>query len=84
MARKLSKAEQAEHQREQKLVDDWKYPIGTAVIVRKDRGEEVHTSTRSMPWMVCGVAVIKLEGFSGGYALERVRRAPIGDAQGEP
>lgn len=51
-------------------------PEGTAVIVIKDQGGEVLTKTRSAPWMLGGhSAVIMLEGITGAYALDRVRRA---------
>lgn len=58
---------------QQALCDAWKYPEGTPVTVRKDDGSVVETATSSMPWMLCGTAVILLEDFSGGYSLERVR-----------
>lgn len=55
-------------------VDEWnaKYPIGTAVIVTKDNGVQVHTKTRSEASVLSGhTAVIWLEGLSGCYALDR-------------
>lgn len=63
----------AYEKQQQSFCDAWKYPEGTPVTVRKDDGSVVATSTRSMPWMVGGTAVILLEDFSGGYSLERVR-----------
>lgn len=59
------------------LLEKWALvPEGTNVIVTKDRGEEVSTKTRSMAWLLPShVAVIMLEGISGGYSLERVRLA---------
>lgn len=58
------------------IVEGWKAtPEGTEVVVRKDNGSEVRTRTRSGPWLLGGhTAVIMLEGVSGGYLLERVRR----------
>lgn len=50
-------------------------PIGTAVIVTRDDGRELTTKTRSEPWELCGTPVIMVDGISGGYALERVRKA---------
>jgi hypothetical protein len=52
-------------------------PIGADVIVTKDAGNEVHTKTRGEAY-VCesGYPVIFLEGISGYYLLDRVRRAP--------
>lgn len=55
-------------------VDNWnrQYPIGTAVIVTKDNGAQVHTKTRSEASVMSGhSAVIWLKGISGCYALER-------------
>ena len=57
------------------LVDDWnaKYPIGTEVQVTLDLGEILDTKTRSIAWCLGhGAAIIKVEGISGGYLLERV------------
>lgn len=50
-----------------------KYPIGTAVIVRRDNGDEFHTKTRSEAWTLdSGRDVVKVNGIAGGYALDRV------------
>ena len=64
------------------LVDSWKdVPEGTDVIVTLDRFDkegpgDKKTKTRSAPWLLGGhTAVILLEGISGGYSLERVRKA---------
>lgn len=62
----------------ERAVDLWnkEHPAGTAVVVTKDDGAEVHTRTRSEAWvMPAGHPVVLLEGVSGGYALERVRPA---------
>ena len=60
-----------------KAVANWNaaHPVGTAVVVTKDRGKQVNTKTRSEAQIGGGgvVAVIFLEGISGYYALERVR-----------
>lgn len=63
-------------QDQQKLVDAWKdVPEGTDVIVTKDRGEQVATKTRSIPFLLGGhTACIMLDGISGCYSLERVRK----------
>jgi hypothetical protein len=51
-------------------------PHGTEVIVTKDMGEEVHTKTRGEAYVCAsGYPVIFLEGISGYYLLDRVRRA---------
>lgn len=68
---------------ELRLMEQWKdVPIGTEVIVTKDLGEKVHTKTRSAPWLLGTssrgpghTAVIMLEGISGCYSLERVKKA---------
>lgn len=57
---------------QRELLDNWSHPSGTPVKVRRDDGTILHTKTRSLPWMIGDVAVIAVEGISGGYALERV------------
>jgi len=61
---------------QQKIFDAWgQVPIGTPVIVEKDDGTEIETTTRSEAQMLSGhTAVIWLTGVSGCYALERVRK----------
>ncbi len=62
----------------QDLVDAWnkRYGIGEPVLVKKDLGEIIQTTTRSKAQVLpSGQAVIWLVGISGCYALERV--API-------
>jgi hypothetical protein len=49
------------------------YAVGQAVVVRKDGGEDFHTSTRSKAEVLSGhSAVIWLEGITGCYLLDRV------------
>lgn len=51
--------------------------VGMTVQVWKDDGTRVETVTTSAPWRLGhGQWVVKLEGFSGGYACERV--SPLG------
>ena len=67
---------------QEKLVEEWKdVPEGTDVIVTKDLGEQVRTKTRSLPWLLGGssrgpghTAVIMVEGISGCYLLERIKK----------
>lgn len=62
----------------QKQCDDWnaKHPVGTAVTLTKDLGEQVPTKTRSVAQVLSGhSAVIWLEGISGCWLLERVKLA---------
>ena len=50
------------------------YPVGTDVFVTEDNGEQCHSRTRSEAWTLgSGHAVVKLEGYSGGYDLARVQ-----------
>lgn len=64
------------------LIEKWKdVPEGTPVVVTKDDGEQFHTETRSVPWMLGAssrgpghTAVIKVVGIVGGYLLERIRK----------
>lgn len=49
------------------------HPVGTAVKVRMDGGDIKLTTTTSEAWVMGGhSAMIKVEGISGGYMLERV------------
>jgi hypothetical protein len=60
-------------------VVDWNNanPRGSEVVLKKDTGDEVRTKTRSEAYMCdAGYPVIFLEGISGYYLLDRVRRAP--------
>lgn len=51
-------------------------PVGCDVVLTKDSGEEFATKTRSPAYVAnSGHAVIFLEGVSGYYLLDRVRRA---------
>ncbi len=56
------------------------FPIGTPVKVRRDDGSELATKTRSEAWVLGGhTAVVKVDGFTGGYLLERVTPQVRGD-----
>lgn len=54
------------------LARNWNVPVGTEVDVAMDDGTVRRTTVLSVPWMVGGTAVIKLDGISGGYRLTRV------------
>jgi hypothetical protein len=58
------------------LLAKWEgVPAGTDVVVRKDNGEELRTKTRSSAQMLGGhTPVIWVEGITGCYALDRVRK----------
>lgn len=71
-----------------RLIEEWKdAPIGTEVVVTLDRFDkdgpgEKKTKTSSAPWLLGTssrgpghTAVIMLEGISGCYSLERVKRS---------
>src|SRR5258706_12035697 len=62
--------------RQQKIFAAWgQVPIGTPVIVEKDDGTEIETTTRREAWMLSGhTSVIMVCGIVGCYALERVRK----------
>lgn len=62
------------------LVAAWTdVPVGTAVVVTKDHGEQFPTRTRSLPYLLGdGSPVIMVEGITGCYALERVRQVSAG------
>lgn len=76
---------QSENDRKQlALKSSWTHPEGTDVIARTRDGSEVRTKTCSVPWMLGEqlsqgypghTAVIMLDGFSGGFALDRIRLA---------
>lgn len=59
----------------QAKVNIWnrKHAIGTPVSVLNDDGSTTKTKTASDAWLMGGhSAVIRLEGYSGGYLLSRV------------
>lgn len=50
------------------------YPSGSPCILTDDFGREHKTNTRSIAWELGhGEAVVKVEGRSGGYMLDRIR-----------
>jgi len=55
------------------MIAAWVYPVGQHVEVTEDDGAVTRTRTRSAPWMLCGSAVILLEGRSGGFCLSRLK-----------
>lgn len=64
-------------EKQQALANLWALvPIGTEVVVVKDDRSEVRTRTKSGGFLLGGhTACIMLEGVSGCYSLERVRKA---------
>lgn len=51
-------------------------PEGSEVFVTRDDDSVQQTKTRSEAWLLgCGIPVVKVEGITGGYRLERVRPA---------
>lgn len=64
-----------QEKRAQKIVDDWNatYPIGQAVVVKKDFEKEgTITKTRSAAAVVSCSPVVWLEGIAGCYDLKVV------------
>lgn len=56
------------------------HPVGTEVAVTRDNGRVEHTKTRSEAWVLSGhTAVIMVEGISGCYLLDRVKRRAASD-----
>ena len=56
--------------------DEWNewYKPGHPVILTDDEGKEHQTRTRSVAWSLgCGHHVVKVEGWTGGYSLNRIR-----------
>ena len=52
------------------------FPVGSPCWVRHDDGSEHTHHTRSEAWLLgSGHAVVKVDGFSGGYDLDRVTMA---------
>lgn len=50
------------------------YPVGAAVVVTGDFGEQMHTKTRSAAqYLPSGPPVIWLDGITGCYLLDRVK-----------
>jgi len=59
---------------QQKLLNEWSHPVGTAVTVTDDDGNQFNSKTSSHPRMLGGhTAVIDLGDICGAYALERVQ-----------
>ncbi len=49
-------------------------PIGSPCVLTEDDGSKTETRTRSIAWELGhGQAVVKVEGKSGGWMLERIR-----------
>lgn len=49
-----------------------KCPVGSVVTVTDDFGEKNITRTKSEAYLMCGSAVVMLDGISGCYDLDRV------------
>ena len=61
---------------QEKLVKEWneKYFVGMPVIVFRDNGEALETTTRSEAQLLSGhTAVVWVKGLAGCYYLENVR-----------
>jgi hypothetical protein len=62
---------------EQRKVDAWNqgYSPGKQVVLTKESGEKVVTRTVSEAHVMCGQAVIWLEGVAGCYSLDSISPA---------
>ena len=50
------------------------YPIGQPIALTEDDGSLTYTQTRSEAWELgSGQAIIKVDGKSGGYNLDRIK-----------
>jgi hypothetical protein len=70
---RLIKGEKARLRAEEKKVSDWnaRYPIGTLVNLTLDFDAGIlPTKTRSMAQMLCGSAVIWVDGVSSCYDID--------------
>lgn len=71
----LRKRESRKREKAQWCCDQWNasHPVGTLVQYRSLIGEQtkwdVVGKTRSEAWVVCGEAVVSIEGKAGGVAL---------------
>lgn len=66
----------------QRQIDNWNktFPVGSLCRVRHDDGSEHTHHTQSPAWLLGdGHAVVKVNGFSGGYSLDRVFMAEVRD-----
>lgn len=60
----------------QQELDDWNdiFKPGHPCLLRLDNGQEVQTKTRSQAWLLGhGMAVVSVEGKSGGWDIDRVK-----------
>jgi hypothetical protein len=54
-------------------------PIGSEVNVTLDSGEVIKSRTLTEAWVVCGSGMVKLDGISGGYDIDRVKPLQEGE-----
>lgn len=67
---------EAQAKKAQVKADAWnaKYPEGTPVILTKrPDGEKLDTKTRSIAWVASCMAIVKVDGITGGYDLDCVK-----------
>lgn len=60
----------------QQQVDEWNdwFPPGTECLLLGNYGEAIKTKTRSIAWLLGhGQPVVKVEGKSGGWELDRIK-----------
>ncbi len=64
----------------QSQLDEWNewHPVGRPCQLIKDDNSEVETHTRTKAWLLgSGHAVVCVNGFSGGWDLDRVKMASL-------
>jgi hypothetical protein len=68
-----SRSTQRRHEKNRAAVRAWRYPPGTAVRVRRARGDTVLSFTASSAFLVDGChAFVRVEGIPGNTRLDRV------------
>jgi len=75
MGEELLRRQRLERRNARRDFENWngKHGINTEVIVQLDDGTLLPTRTTSEAWLLGGhTAVIKVEGISGAYRLDRI------------
>ncbi len=66
-----------DQKRAQEQADEWnrEHPIGTPVVAipgSLEDGAKIATRTRSLAWVIGGVACVAVKGYPGGIALSHI------------
>jgi hypothetical protein len=75
MSEEKDRAEEDRAQTEEMKVVSWNslFDIGQTVIITKDDGSQIATTTRAKAELVGGTAVCWFKDISGAYMLDRAR-----------